>query len=267
MWEERAVLFGTYLVDKGAQSSTIKSYFSAIKHILITDGYAWDNNKVMLGTITKSCRILNDCVCICLPIHSRLLDEILFELECFYGGLGKTAPQPYLEKLYKAAFSLAYYGLMRVGELALGTHTVKAKDVHLGMNKDKLLLVLHTSKTHGKESHPQKIKISARDSEKLQKKFFCPFRVREDYMNIRGIYEHDQEPFLVFADRTPVTQYQFHSVLKTQLDRLQLDSSLYNCQSLRIGCATDMIHFGYSFSLVKKAGRWHSNAIYRYLKD
>ena len=38
-WEQRTVLFGTYLVEQGAQSQTIKSYFSAIKHVLKTDGY------------------------------------------------------------------------------------------------------------------------------------------------------------------------------------------------------------------------------------
>ena len=38
-WEQKAVLFGTHIVDQGAQSQTVKSYFSAIKHILRTDGY------------------------------------------------------------------------------------------------------------------------------------------------------------------------------------------------------------------------------------
>ena len=43
-WEQRTVLFGAYLVDKGIQSSTLKSYFSAIKHILKQDGYDWNDN-------------------------------------------------------------------------------------------------------------------------------------------------------------------------------------------------------------------------------
>ena len=33
-WERRVALYGAYLVDIGTQSSTIKSYFSAIKKIL-----------------------------------------------------------------------------------------------------------------------------------------------------------------------------------------------------------------------------------------
>ena len=56
--------------------------------------------------------------------------------------------QPYLLVLYEAIFCLAYYGLMRIGELTEGDHPIKAKDIHIGVNKDKILLVLYTSKTH-----------------------------------------------------------------------------------------------------------------------
>ena len=37
-WEERTSLYGAYLVDQGVQSSTLKSYVSAIKCVLVTDG-------------------------------------------------------------------------------------------------------------------------------------------------------------------------------------------------------------------------------------
>ena len=39
-------------------------------------------------------------------------------------------------------------------------HVVKAKDVHIGINKDKLMFVLHSSKTHGKGTKPQIVKIN-----------------------------------------------------------------------------------------------------------
>ena len=50
-WEECTALFGAYLVKKGNQSATIKSYFSAIKHVLKTDGYPWNDDKVVLASI------------------------------------------------------------------------------------------------------------------------------------------------------------------------------------------------------------------------
>ena len=117
-WKEKMMFFGTHLVDSGLQSSTIKSYFSAIKHVLKINGYDWDDKKVMLATLTRSCKLLNDPVKIRLPIKMGLLDAILFELERYFDT------QPYLQLLYKTAFSLAYYGLMRVGELTTGTHPI-----------------------------------------------------------------------------------------------------------------------------------------------
>ena len=104
-WEEKTALFGAYLVDNGVQSSTLKSYFSAIKHILRLDGYEWDDNKMLLSSLVRGCQMENDRVKIRLPIQKGLLEMILFELERMFNQDG--APQPYLECLYKAMFCLA----------------------------------------------------------------------------------------------------------------------------------------------------------------
>ena len=61
-----------------------------------------------------------------------------------------------------------YYGLMRVGEVSQGDHPVKARDIHAATNKDKILVILRSSKTHGKSTYPQKIKITG--NTKLNKK-------------------------------------------------------------------------------------------------
>ena len=68
-WEERASLFGAYLVEKGVQSGTIKSYFSAIKCILVDEGYLWNHNKIMLNTLVHACQLINNTVRTRLPIH------------------------------------------------------------------------------------------------------------------------------------------------------------------------------------------------------
>ena len=38
-WEDRVSLYCTYLVEQGHQSGTIRSYKSAIKMVLMTDGF------------------------------------------------------------------------------------------------------------------------------------------------------------------------------------------------------------------------------------
>ena len=161
-WEQRVSIFMAYLVEfKKLQSSTIKSYISAIKKTLIADNYKWDDSYMILSTLTKACRVVNDCVTTRLPIRFGFFEMILYEVQKIF------AQQPYLETLYKALFALGYYGLMRIGELTASDYTAKAKDIHIGTNKDKILIILHSSKTHSRESRPQKIKIQSLQSEGL----------------------------------------------------------------------------------------------------
>ena len=140
-WEDRTTLFIAHLVQKGNQSSTIKSYVSAIKKTLVDDGYEWQDNKVLLGSLTRACKLVNDRVKTRLPIQCGLLELLLFEVQKVFAARS----QGYLEVLYKALFALGYYGLMRVGELTYSPHVIKAKDVHMATNRNKLLLILHSS--------------------------------------------------------------------------------------------------------------------------
>ena len=73
--------------------------------------------------------MINDTVRTRLPIYCSLLETILFEVERHF------KEQPYLSVLYKSLFALGYYGLLRVGELTSGNHTIKAKDIHIGRTR------------------------------------------------------------------------------------------------------------------------------------
>ena len=60
-WEERTLLFVEHMIEvHKAQSSTVKSYVSAIKRMLIDDNYKWDDNKILLMSLTRPCRLIND---------------------------------------------------------------------------------------------------------------------------------------------------------------------------------------------------------------
>ena len=53
-------MFVAYSMYRGMQSSTLKSYISAIRFILNLDGHQWSDDKALLLTLTKSCRYTND---------------------------------------------------------------------------------------------------------------------------------------------------------------------------------------------------------------
>ena len=269
-WEQRVALFCAFLVDSGHRSATVKSYVSAIKCVLKLDGYKWCDNMVLLDSLTRACRLINDRVFHRLPIHKGLLEILLFEFEHMF------LASPFLEVLYKAVFAMGYYGLMRAGELAFdcgefsSNHAVKAKNVHIGQNKAKVMIVLYTSKTHGKESRPQKIKIAGSSGYVIggasQNRNFCPFQLIKDYMTVRGSFDHDDEQFFIFRDRSQIQPVHIRRVLKEALSRLNLDASMYDLHVLRIGRCTDLIKMGFSIEHVKHVGRWRSNAVYKYIK-
>ena len=257
------------IIDRGLQSQSVKTYVSAIKRVLQNDGYIWNEDKLVLGSLTKATRIINDHVKTRLPIQCGLLELILFEIQRIF----RSKNQIYLEKLYKAIFILGYYGMLRAGELCLSNisdHTVKAQNFHLACNKEKILIVLYSSKTHGKGNIPQKIKISSIKNDTRNTyvyRNFCPFKVIGEYIQIRGQkIENENEPFFIFKDKTSVTAAHTRGILQTILTNLGLNSNLYGLHSLRIGRCTDLMKFGYSILEIKKAGRWRSNVVFRYLR-
>ena len=263
LWEDRATLFLGYMINKGMQSSTVKSYLSAIKKTLIVDKYEWNDNLVLIRSLAKACRIINDKVMTRLPIHCGLLEMILFEV-CRY-----FASNSYLQILYTTLFAVSYYGLLRVGEVTYSPHVLKAKNVYLGTNKNKILLILYSSKTHDESKRPQKINITANKTEKSGKyvnRYFCPFALIRQYNTIRGDYYADNDPYFIFKDSSPVYPYQARKTLKIMIKKIGLDSSLYGMHSFRIGRTTDLIKYRYKVEEVKLMGRWKSNVIFKYIR-
>ena len=241
-WEDRVQLFCAYLVDNGKQSSTIKSYVSAIKSILMDDGYDWIDGRILLSSIVRGCRVINDKLHYRRPLKLNLLELLLFEVDRLWDG-----SQPYLELLYKTLFAISYYGLMHVGEVTKSNHVLKVKDVHVGLNKEKILMVLHSSKTHAAYMQPQEIKITSNEFNKSTKfRHFCPFNLMRRYMSSRGDYSDGSEQFFIFANGMEVTTQQARQVLKRALLNINVDASQFNFHSFRIGRSTDLFQWGYS---------------------
>ena len=261
-WEDRVALFLAYLIEfKKLQSSTVRSYASAIKHILKCDKYEWDERRIWLNALIRACKKENDVFRTRLPIGVAMLETILFEVGRYF------ANQPYLESLYKAMFALAYYGLMRVGEITKSPHCIKAKDIFIADNKNKIKLVLFSSKTHNAADRPQEIKISTDEAGGVKRRNFCPFELLRSYMHMRGTYAVDEEEFFVFSDGSPVMHTNLWNCLKLMIKCLDINADCYNVGSMRSGRATDLLKFGYTVEEIKRMGRWKSNAVYKYFRS
>ena len=267
-WEDRVTLFIAYKIQEDMQSTTVKSYISAIKKTLIDDGYAWDDQRVLVGSLTRACKLVNDRVMTRLPIHCGLLKVLLFEVQSIYANNG----QQYIQLMYKTLFALSFYGMMRackVTKVPNINHVLKAKDVHAVGNKDKILLILHSSKTHDSSMRPQRIKIISNISEKsgsYSRRHFCAFALTSQYISMRGDYDKDNEKFFIFSDGSPVTAEYAREVLKLVLTNIGLDPFNYGMHSFRVGRTSDLIKYNYSLEEMKCMGRWCSNTVYKYIR-
>ena len=263
-WEERITLFVGYLISKGQQSCTIKSYISAIRAVLSWVGEKLDNQELQLQSLMVACKLRNDRVRKKFPIRKGLVCLLLMGLHTVF-----DAPQPYLITLYQTLFCTAYFGLFRIGELTLSNHTVLAKNVHIGVNKDKMLFILHSSKTHDHGKWPQQIKISAvrdRKATKKPKNMLCPFTLLRAYLQKRPKHRSDYEQFFIFSDGSPVQPCHFRNMLKLTLNKLEFDSNLYSTHRFRAGHSHDLLDLGVSVETIKKIRRWKSNAVFCYLR-
>ena len=113
--ENRIILFTGHLIeDCKLQSSSVKSYVSTIKCVLAINGIKLNQDDFIVNSLTRACRVRNDRIITRLLIKKGMLHLILKELIMWTNKRN----QPYLQKLYSAMFASAYYGLLRVGEIA-----------------------------------------------------------------------------------------------------------------------------------------------------
>ena len=197
--------------------------------------------------------------------------------------------QKYLSILYQTIISTGYFGLFHIGELTTGDHPVLASDVHIGLNKRKILFILRTSKTHWKNSKLQSVKICSQKAnnstdteypEQMQMKAKvhsshaqdvsiehpCPYELLRTYAKLRGPFAcKESEPFFVFRGGIKVTPGHMQNCLKKMLKMAGYDQTLYSFHSLRIGQSQDLLKYGLSVETIKKLGWWKSNAVFKYL--
>ena len=131
-------------------------------------------------------------------------------------------------------------------------------------NKNKLLFLLRTSKTHWTNKKPQSIKITSSGGMLCPAKY-CPFAVIKEYLKFRPTCVNISEPFMVFRDRSVVKPVHARNMLKECFKEMKLDHTLCEFRGFRAGRAVDLEISGVKVEVIRKLGRWQSNAIYFYL--
>ena len=167
-----------------------------IKAVLREDNIVLSEDRFLLTSLLRACKFKNDIVKTRIPIQCDLLYLLVNKLE------DKFQAHPYLLALYKSMLLSAYFGMLRVGEITQGPHTVKAFDVRTGRNKPKAMFILRSSKTTTRGDLPQIIKLSQSTADlKLlinevdfgKRRILCPYAALDRYIAMRRPYRYFDE--------------------------------------------------------------------------
>ncbi|XP_063423640.1 uncharacterized protein LOC134707625 isoform X2 [Mytilus trossulus] len=245
--------FIAYLFKKELSHSTINCYVTGLGFFSKANNYEDVTQKFvvrkLLEGIKRSRPKKND---LRLPITRDMLKSIIFSLAC----VCKTR---YELSLFKAAFSLAFHGLFRVGELvvtnSLQGHTLQISDIHIVSG---LLQVCITSSKTDQLGKGSNIWIYPQSDLNI-----CPVNLVSEFIKLRPPV---LGPLFCHFDGSPLSRYQFVTLLKNAIDLSGIDKTRYSSHSFRIGAATTLSMDGVSDSEIMRLGRWSSNAYKGYIR-
>ncbi|CAC5394284.1 unnamed protein product [Mytilus coruscus] len=164
---------------------------------------------------------------------------------------------------FAAAFSVAFHGFLRVGELvytkldqAQNIISIHGTQILCGAKGEFIRLHL----THSKGDQTGKgISFDIRKTDSP----VCPIQLLKRYLTVRP---NKNGPLLCHFSGKYVSRYQFSGILSKALNVIGIDSSGYKSHSFRIGAASEASAKEISNEEVMKLGRWKSVAYRSYIR-
>lgn len=251
------VLFISYCFEAGLAASTIRLYTSGICFVHKIHGWSDPSEGFIIQKLLEGYRRTRQRKDGRVPITISILTKICQHLPFVTYSRYKTL-------LFRAVYSLAYFGLFRVSELVVTrpteidlNHALRIKDVHFEKSTEAIVIRIRSSKTS--QRGPS---VSIRIPNSVSDGISCVQFMR-DYVHVRP---HQGNFFFCHANGEPLTRSQFSGVLSKVLKHAGFLSDAYRSHSFRIGRASELAVNGVSDDTIKQMGRWTSNAYMSYLR-
>ena len=252
---QHVVQFVAHMSLAGKAYGTVRTYLAGIaaKHKL--NGWGDPTQNYLIQKVMQGFAKTNNHSDSRLPITMGHLQKLI-------PTLPGVCTSTYESKLFKAAYTLAFFGFFRVSELLGqgidgkgGRKGLSFSDIHLGQN---LRVNLSGSKTD-QANIGQSVLVRCVPCN-LE---ICPVKAMRDYVQARG--SADGDLFVHFGGR-PLTRNQFQAVLKKGAGVLGWDIALYSSHSFRIGAATTAAANGWPLQVIMTQGRWRSSVAQKYVR-
>ena len=213
--QNHLIWFITYCFEKAYSPRTITTYISGLAFYHKINEWYNITDVFIVRKILEGCRRKRSCTDNRAPISLLMLEEICRILPTVTFSEFETG-------LFKALFTLAYFGLFRVSELVFTQTTnraVQINDVKIGRDNTSCSICLHVFKNN-QLGQPVMLRIPCEEN-----KLICPVCNLKAYIaqrpNVKGqLFSH--------ANSGPVTRYQFSAVLKKCIR-----NSSFKCQEVK----------------------------------
>ena len=250
--QNKMLFFISFLSLKGLAAATITTYVSAVGYIHKILNLPSPTDSFLVQKVLASVNRISPSLDSRLPITLIILHQLI-------QAVPSVISSPYHIQLVKAMFLIAFYGLMRVGEIAYSSTsknpTISMSEIEISPNH-LIIKILHFK--HNKSGRPLEILIKRQPDSQ-----FCPVVNLCQYLKVRGL---TPGPVFIFPDGKVVPRTFFSTKLKHCLNFLGLSPVLYQSHSFRIGSASLLASMGLSDSQIRLLGRWKSDAFKKYIR-
>ncbi len=238
--------------------STITTYVSAVGFYHKLQGWADPTNDFLVSKLLEGCKRLRPLSDTRLPMSISILLQVTQSLPAVCTSTFESC-------LFKAVFVCAFFGFMRVGELAADSrHRVQPSvltvaDVQFcktGNGGHFLFSFKHAK--NNQCGPPQVIRLVQSDNAAI-----CPVLALREFLSVRPAIAG---PLFCHFDCTPLTRFQFNAVLQKSLKFAELPGERIRAHSFRIGAASSAVSRGVPMDQVRRMGRWRSNAVATYIR-
>ncbi|XP_038063218.1 uncharacterized protein LOC119733929, partial [Patiria miniata] len=249
--------FVAHLSLSGRAASTISVHVAAIS--CLHKMHNWDDptQHFLVKKMQEGCRRQGKSRDIRRPITWDILAKITSNLDSACASLYECI-------LFRSAFLLAFFGLLRVGELTVTARygntskVIAIGDIQIAHNNPGALMLRIRYSKNDQYGSAVMLRINGNGIENM-----CPVQAMGKYLVRRPAAKG---PLFCHANGAPLTRYQFGAVLRKVLHHAGVPPLQYGTHSFRIGAATTAALNGLSPSKIQTMGRWRSDAFKLYIR-
>ncbi|XP_041470930.1 uncharacterized protein LOC121420388 [Lytechinus variegatus] len=256
---EQVAQFISFLSWHGYAGSTISTYISGLAFGMQASGWPDTTDCFAIRRLVDGCRrkfAQHDTRC---PITFPILKSLIH-------AIPHVCPNSYNQALFRAAFLVAFFGFLRVGEF-----TAQSKRGPLSLLENDVCI-------RG-EGPRRKLEVTIRRSKSDQtgkgcciiiptntSSPMCPVLAVDNYLSIRSSSQGRERAFFRHFSTQPLTRHEFGKTLKQAISFLNLPVEFYSSHSFRIGAATSAAMAGIPDARIQNMGRWASLSHRRYIR-